>query len=406
MKQISKKIVGILVILVLIMSFHFSYAVTQSEINAQKNQYKENEQKQSEVEQRKKEVEAQKSEVQKEVESLSTKIDAYEDQIDDLDSQINEANEKISDAENRISKAEEDYNKKQELLEKRIVAVYESGETSYLDVLLNSQSVAEFISKYYIVSEVAQYDVELLEQIQKQKEEIINAKQVLEDSKQQLITAKSSKESVAKELKTAKSQKDAKVAQLSEEEKALEKEIQEFASANRKLNNDIKAAEKLYAEQLAALDKGSSSGGNAPVVGSGFLMRPVSGGSITANGYYPSSGKFHGAIDYAVPLGTPVYAAADGVVMTTANLTTSYGTHIVIRHANGLQTYYAHGTRGSICVSPGQTVKKGQLIMKSGSTGNSSGPHLHFEVRVSPYNYNGYATAYGQDSRVNPNNYM
>ena len=107
-----------------------------------------------------------------------------------------------------------------------------------------------------------------------------------------------------------------------------------------------------------------------------------------------------------MPLGTPVYAAADGVVMTTANLTTSYGTHIVIRHANGLQTYYAHGTRGSICVSPGQTVKKGQLIMKSGSTGNSSGPHLHFEVRVSPYNYNGYATAYGQDSRVNPNNYM
>lgn len=135
-------------------------------------------------------------------------------------------------------------------------------------------------------------------------------------------------------------------------------------------------------------------------------MRPISGGSISANGYYPSSGKFHGAIDYAVSPGTTVMAAADGVVMTTADLSSSYGTHVVIRHANGTQTYYGHGTRGSICVRPGQIVKKGEKIMLSGSTGNSSGPHLHFEVRVSPYSYKYSATAYGQDCRVDPNRYM
>jgi len=134
-------------------------------------------------------------------------------------------------------------------------------------------------------------------------------------------------------------------------------------------------------------------------------MRPVNGGYISARAYY-SSGRFHGALDYAVSSGTPVYAAADGVVMLTANLTTSYGTHVVIRHANGMQTYYAHGTYGSICVSAGQTVKKGQKIMNSGNSGNSQGPHLHFEVRKAPYSYNGYATAYGQDSRVNPEAYM
>jgi len=135
-------------------------------------------------------------------------------------------------------------------------------------------------------------------------------------------------------------------------------------------------------------------------------MRPVSGGTISANGYYPSSGKYHGAIDYAIPVGTKVVAAADGVVMLTQNLTGSYGTYVVIRHANGLQSYYAHGQRGSIVVSPGDTVKKGQKIMLSGNTGNSSGPHLHFEVRKSPYNYSYKAKAYGQDSRVNPLNYM
>lgn len=406
MKQICQKILGVTIIIVLVMSFHQSFAVTQSEINSQKNQQTQNKNKINDAEKKKDEIEAEKSEVQKEVETLSTQINSYEDQIDELDSKINDANNKINDAENRIAQAQNNYDKKQEILEKRIVAVYEAGETSYLDVLLNSQSVTEFISKYYIVSEVAEHDVELLEEIQKQKQEIETAKHDLENSKQELTTARSSKTSVANELKSAKSQKDAKVAQLSEEEKKVEAEIQELQVANRQLANQIKEAERKYAEQLAALNKPSSgSGGSTPVTGSGYLMRPINGGSISANGYYPS-GKFHGAIDYAVAEGTPVYAAADGVVMLTANLASSYGTHVVIRHGNGLQTYYAHGTRGSICVSSGQIVKKGQQIMRSGNTGNSSGPHLHFEVRVSPYNYNGYAKAYGQDSRVNPNNYM
>ena len=130
---------------------------------------------------------------------------------------------------------------------------------------------------------------------------------------------------------------------------------------------------------------------------SGILQRPVNSGTITATMYY-SNGSYHGALDYGVPVGTPIYAAAEGVVITTANLTTSYGTHVVIQHAGGLQSWYAHGTSGSICVSPGQTVSKGQQIMKSGNTGNSKGPHLHFEVRVAPYNYS--------NCRVDPRNYF
>lgn len=244
----------------------------------------------------------------------------------------------------------------------------------------------------------------MMQSIQKQKEEIEQAKKELEDSKKELTVAKSSKESVATQLKSTKSEKDEKVAELSEEEKQVEQEIQELQAANRQLASAIKDAEAKYAAQLEALKNGNSNS-NTPT-GSGYFMKPINGGYVSANGYYPSSGKFHGAIDYAVSTGTPVYAAATGVVMATANLTTSYGTYVVIRHANGMQSYYAHGTRGSICVTPGQTVTKGQQIMLSGSTGNSSGPHLHFEVRVSPYSYNGYATAYGQDSRINPTAYM
>ena len=87
-------------------------------------------------------------------------------------------------------------------------------------------------------------------------------------------------------------------------------------------------------------------------------------------------------------------------------MTTSYGTYVVIQHANGLQTWYAHGTPGSICVSPGQSVSQGQMIMKSGNSGNSSGAHLHFEVRKAPYTYSYSAKNYGDDCRVDPNLYF
>lgn len=405
MKNTFKRIIVIMLIIFLV-NANVALAVTQSEINAQKNKQSQINNQIDEVEEKQKEIESKKSETMKQVEGISSEIDKYETQIDDLDSQIDEANRKIKESEEKIVESQKEYDRKQELFQQRIVAVYEAGETSYLDFLLTAKSLTDFISNYYLVSEIAEMDVELLEKIEKEKQEIENSKKEIEESKQKLTNAKASKENVATQLKTAKSEKDQYVKELSEEEKELEKEIQELKQANARMASEIKAAEKKYAEQLAALNNSSSSsGGSAKPTGSGYLMRPVSGGSISANGYY-SSGRFHGAIDYAVSPGTPVYAAADGVVMVTANLTTSYGTHVIIRHANGMQTYYAHGTRGSICVSPGQMVKKGQKIMSSGNTGNSQGPHLHFEVRVSPYSYNGYATGYGQDSRVNPAAYM
>ncbi len=407
MKNICQKIIGTIIIIILLCT-NISMAVTQSEINSQKNKQSEINNQIDEAEEKQKEIENKKSETMKQVENISSQIDSYQSQINDLDSQINDANAKIKDAEQKITEKQEEYNKKQEMFKQRLIAVYEAGETTYLDFLLTSQSLPEFISNYYLVSEVAQMDSELMEEIENEKQEIEKSKKEVEENKQKLTTAKASKETVNNGLKSAKSEKDKYVAQLSDEEKELEKEIQELKQANNKIANEIKLAEEKYKKQLEELKNNSSNNNNnnnnSTGNSSGYLAAPVSG-SITAKAYY-SSGKFHGAIDYGVSTGTPVHAAADGVVMSTANLSGSYGTYVVIRHANGLQTYYAHGTYGSISVSPGQIVKRGQQIMLSGNTGNSSGPHLHFEVRKSPYSYNGYATGYGQDSRVNPLSYM
>ena len=412
MKIISQRIIGIILIVMLLASTDISLAVSESEINEQKKQQNQINNKITETEEKKKDVENEKSETLKQVESINSQIDNYETQINDLDIKISEANVKIKEEEQKLSEAEQSYKEQEELIKKRMVAIYMSGDTSYLDVLLSSKSLTDFISSYYLVSEVTQMDSELLEKIQKQKEEIENAKKEIENSKATLTASKT--------------EKDKYVSQLSDQEKELEQEIQTLKEDNAKITSAISQAQIAYKKQLEELKKqqeknnsnssnnstnNSSNSGNkknnntGASTGSGYFMRPVSGGSISTNGYY-SSGKFHGAIDYAISAGTPVYAAAAGVVMVTDNLPNSYGTYVVIQHANGMQSYYGHGTRGSICVSPGQTVSKGQKIMLSGSTGNSSGPHLHFELRTSPYRYSYSATAYGQDSRVNPLNYM
>ncbi len=419
MKNICKKIIGMFLISILLVSTNVSLAATQADIDS-------NQKKINEAEEKQKQVESDKTEAMKQVDTLNSKIDDYETQISDLDSKIADANTKIKEEEKKLAQAEQDYKEQEELIKKRMVAVYTSGDTSYLDVLLSSKNLSDFISSYYLVSEVTKMDAELLDKIQKQKEEIETSKKEIENNKESLTASKTEKESVNSQLKEAKTEKDKYVAQLSDQEKELEQEIQQLKQDNAKIANEIKQAEIAYKKQLEELKrqqeaannqknnnsnnnsnsgKNNNNSGSKTPTGSGYFMKPVSGGKISTNGYY-SSGKFHGAIDYAISSGSPVYAAAAGVVMVTDNLTSSYGTYVVIRHANGMQSYYGHGTRGSICVSPGQIVSKGQQIMLSGSTGNSSGPHLHFELRVSPYSYKYSATAYGQDSRVNPLNYM
>ena len=320
MKKQSLKVFSILIILIVVLQTTSVFAATNTVLNSQKS---ENDKKITEKQSNLEDVKEEKSETQQQVNDLSTKISEYQSQIDELDSKIGDLNSKIEEAQNHLQQKQEDYEKNKKLAEERLVVMQEEGDTSYLDFILKSSSLTDMISNFYLSSEVANADIELINKIDNEKKEVEKAK-------------------------------------------------------NNSSNN-------------------SGNSGNYNGGGSGVLARPVASGSITAGMYYPS-GSYHGAIDYGVSAGTPVYAAADGVVIKTANLTTSYGTYVVIQHANGLQTWYAHGTSGSICVSEGQTVSRGQQIMKSGNSGHSTGAHLHFEVRVAPYNYN--------TCRVNPTNYM
>ena len=409
MKKQSLKVFSILIILIVVLQTTSVFAATNTVLNSQKS---ENDKKITEKQSNLEDVKEEKSETQQQVNDLSSKISEYQSQIDELDSKIGDLNSKIEEAQNQLQQKQEDYEKNKKLAEERLVVMQEEGDTSYLDFILKSSSLTDMISNFYLSSEVANADIELINKIDNEKKEVEKAKTELEDSKRDLDTSKAEKQGVSTQLQAAKNEKSAQVAKLSDDQKQIEEELDELQEANKQNQKEINANVAKYQAQIAALNKknnsssknnssnnsgNSGNSGNYNGGGSGVLARPVASGSITAGMYYPS-GSYHGAIDYGVPAGTPVYAAADGVVIKTANLTTSYGTYVVIQHANGLQTWYAHGTSGSICVSEGQTVSRGQQIMKSGNSGHSTGAHLHFEVRVAPYNYN--------TCRVNPTNYM
>ena len=407
MKKVSLKIFVIIVIMIIVaIQTSLTYAVSQKDIDAIDNQ----------IEEKKEElnnIQNEKSETMKQVEELTNKINDYQAQIDEIDGKITDLNNQIQESEEKIKKAQEDYDKQEELLEARLVANYEAGETSFLDVLLSSDSITDLISNYYLETEIATNDAELLEKIQKEKEEIEKAKQELEKSKKELDTSKAEKQSVATQLQSSKSEKDTYVAQLSESEKQTQNEIEEFEADKASIRKQIQEQAKKYNSQNSS--GGSSSKPSSPSA-SGFI-RPVSGYSITC-GWYGYSG--HTGADYSGSgiYGKPVLAAKAGVVYVSTTLTggipnygsdgnyvgsyRSYGEYIIIDHQDGTMTLYAHGKPGSRLVSSGQHVSQGQQIMSVGNTGNVSprpspssplnGAHLHVEVwvngtPVNPANY-------------------
>lgn len=271
-------------------------------------------------------------------------------------------------------------NTKNGLLEKRLVYAYKSGKTRYLDILLNSEDIMDFISKYHLISEIIRYDDNLLESITNQKTKIENINNQLKTSKEELKTYKDEQKKAIISIENSKIIKNSYVNQLTEEEQKIKEEIDIYQQ-----ELDLIELEIL----LAAME-----GANSDYVGGAFAW--------PAPGYYTITSTYgmrfhpvlkvyrnHGAIDIGAPLGSSIIAANDGIV-TKSTYSYSYGNMIMIDHGGGVSTLYAHGSE--LLVRVGDKVQRGDVIMKAGSTGWSTGPHLHFEIRVDgktidPYYY-------------------
>lgn len=312
------------------------------------------------------EIKSEKSAAMKEVEELIAQISEYEAEIDKLNIQIGDINNKIGEAQANLDKAIEEYDEQENLLNDRLVLMYENGETSYLDFMLSSKGLTDFISNYYLVSELTQYDSELLEQIQVKKQSIEEQKTNLENSKKELDTTKASKEQKQTLVKNAKASKDAVVSKLTSEEKSTQQALEEFEADKRAITSELS---KIAAQEAAAA---ASRGGTYTISApssSGYIF-PVAGCSKSniANKSYPSY-RGHTGVDVNIGVaGKTVVAVKAGTVAISTALTNSsggyrsYGEYVVINHHDGTMTLYAHMLAGSRRVSAGQSVSQGQAI--------------------------------------------
>lgn len=349
-------------------------------------------------------------------------------QVDQVKGKMTEISTKISDTEQSLNvtateldKAEARVASREEVLGSRVRLMYTDGAVSYLDVLLSSTSFADFLDRADSLKMIVDQDQELLVQHKLDKQTVIEKKQELEGQyaqAKQLYTSLEQQRSLLKEKESEKQEliafydkqiqesddlseeQNEKLVKLASERSALETQkdkIKAEEAARRAAAAKAEAARRAAAaakKAAAAASKGSSSSSSSSSSsetgysgGDGPFLLPVGSARISSP-YGPRThpitgekGKVHTGVDFAVPQGTNIHAADSGTVIL-AEWWSGYGYCVIIDHGGGVWTLYGHIRKGGLRVSAGDKVNRGDVVAESGSTGNSTGPHLHFEVRI------------------------
>jgi murein DD-endopeptidase MepM/ murein hydrolase activator NlpD len=365
----------IIILIILLISYKSVYATTNTNLIKQQNEINE---KIDEINSEISDIKEKKNSVLEDINILNLSISDYEDEISELTEKIDTLNSEIESKQNIIIEQEEKYEVQKKLLEKRLVALYEAGETSYLDILLQSNNLSDFISRYYLISVLVESNEELLEKIEKTRNQIEEEKKSLENSKEEINIAKNELASKKEVLDADKNKKQNLIANLSEEERELQAQLEETEEDRKKIAQELAKVTTSVTQKIEPSEAG--------------YIYPINGktkANITTdyNGYTTIKGK-HTGVDFACSAGTPIVAVKDGtVVISTAaknpnGTYRSYGEYIAIDHYDGTVTLYAHMLANSRMVQVGDKVSQGQQIGEVGSTGNSTGNHLHFEVRT------------------------
>lgn len=323
-----------------------------------------------------------------ELENLSQEIADKQNEIAEIELQEIELNKYIETTEVELTSLKEKYAKQKKALEARLVAMYKFGNASYLDVLLNSKSLSQFLSNCYYLTIITKTDTNLLKSVEEKRDSIQTLANNLETKKNVLMVSRETREKTQIALSNMKIIKDKRVTELNEQDLALHQEIENYRQQIQSVELEIK--------KLALANVGEKYVG-------GIMAWPVPGYTTITSQYgmrtHPITGvyKLHTGTDISAPIGATFVATNDGIVVK-AEYNTAYGNMVMIDHGGGISTLYAHGSE--ILVSVGQTVFKGTAVLKVGSTGYSTGPHAHFEVRVNgnPVQPLDYITSYNSSS--------
>ena len=346
---------GVLVFAMCFTCMHFPvYADTASELEDAKN-------KADELESEKSELEAGKSKAEEELKAILSELEVLSGKIDVKKKEVKEEEQKLASA--KVEESEQ-----YESMKMRIKFMYEDGNSKLVEVLLESKNIADFVSKAEYVKEVSNYDRDKLDDFKEVREE-----------------CEKKEEEVKKEYEELGKVQDEMFAKQEEMNAIIESselELSELESSLAEAEEEIEALRQKRQEELDAQSSGGSfvPGDGGTSGGSGYFAHPCPSSYISSPfGYRTFDNSFHNGTDFAASQGTPTYAAYDGTVVI-AGWSNSAGNWVVINHGNGLVTKYMH--HSALAVTAGQHVSRGQQIGYVGTTGYSTGPHLHFQVEL------------------------
>ena len=359
-----------------------------------------------------------KEDIQSEVEKLDKQLNEISGKVKELESQLSKKRQEIADTESALNKTKEQEKKQYRNMKKRIQFMYENGQTSYVEMLLSADSFTDFLNAVEYITQISQYDRKMLKEYQNMQVTIADTQKTLETDYASLQSLQAKVQEEKQAVAALESAKKGELNDVADDltdaqtvAKAYEAEIQ----AQNEVIAQIQAAQKRAAEQQAAQQQAQAAeenqgatdaagenqntaqnttpSGNGQSTGS--MMWPCPSSKRVTSDYGPRTSPTNGAssnhkgIDIGAAYGADI-VAADGGTVLVATYSSSGGNYVIIDHRGGLCTVYMHAS--SLTVSAGQTVSKGQVIAKVGSTGISTGNHLHFGVTlngvyVSPWGY-------------------
>lgn len=336
-------------------------------------------------EQKKNEAEAIIGSVFERLRVIQEQLDAATKEYKDIADQLAQTQAQIDKTRARLAEEQAKLEARQDVFRKRIRDIYMHGQLNYLDVVLGAKDFNDFANRVELLRRIIAADMELITSIREQRDQIELMQQELEGelSRQQVLMDEAEKKKA--EIEERKSEQQAILYQAENDKATAEQAYRELEDASASIGEMLRqrAAERAAAAAAAAQGGGDDGGYSyQPVSGSGVFIWPVNGVITSEYGYrtHPIFGStiYHSGMDIGVDYGTPVCAADSGVVVE-ADWISGYGYTVIIDHGNGLSSLYGHNE--SLNVSAGQSVSQGQVIAYAGSTGNSTGPHVHFEVR-------------------------
>jgi murein DD-endopeptidase MepM/ murein hydrolase activator NlpD len=380
LRKILLPVLAVILLISLVIHPKLGYTSAQSDIDNAlakvKKQEAEMQRKRDEAKKLTSTLKAAKNQEVKNMEQLIADIADQASKLDDLNKQINNVTLTVLETGDQLEAAKERVKSRDSLLKSRLRLMYMNGSVSYMDVLFSATSFSDFLDRFSALQNIVGQDKQILEQNKVDRDMVAAKKQQVETQLAEIQSLAVQAEGIKDKLSNQEQQKEVMVASLDKQVKATESD-----------NEEAEKALVALAAQRAELNKKKKALANSFKYSGGKVGWPVPDRKAVGDGFgyridpVRHVRKLHKGIDIPAPQGTTIVAAESGTVLIASEVN-GYGNTVVIDHGGGLWTWYGHIRIGGIKVQEGQIVKRGQKIAEVGSTGESTGNHLHFEVRI------------------------